>query len=388
VTQAHVDEEAPAEELGRLAEVSRLALKLGCTAFGGPAAHIAMLRTEVVDRRKWLSAQDFLDLLGATNLLPGPNSTEMVMLTGERRAGWRGLVAAGILFILPAACMVLALAWAYVRYGSTPAVTWVLYGIKPVIIAVVAQALWVFSRTAIKGISGAIVGVAVLVLYFAGVNTIALLIGGGLVTAALTRGSELFQKRPMVAVPSMLTATAAAATQASLLTLFLNFLKIGAVLYGSGYVLLAFLRSEFVNNLHWLTDTQLLDAVAIGQVTPGPVFTTATFVGYLVASWQGAVVATVGIFLPAFVYTAAVRPIVPRLRASPWLGAVLDGVNVAAVGLMAAVTIDLGRTAIVDALTAVMAATAAIALFRFKVNSVWLVLAGGMIGYVYGLAGG
>jgi chromate transporter len=382
-----VETAAVASEPARLGEVARLALRLGFTAFGGPAAHIAMLRTEVVDRRKWIPAQDFLDLLGATNLLPGPNSTEMVMLTGERRAGLRGLVAAGTLFILPAACMVLALAWAYVRYGGTPAVTWILYGITPVIIAVVAQALWAFSRTAIKGIAPAIVGVAVLALYFGGVNTIALLIGGGLAVAALAQGRELIERRAVTVAPSVLAVSAAGA-QASLLTLFLTFLKIGAVLYGSGYVLLAFLRSDFVNNLHWLTDKQLLDAVAIGQVTPGPVFTTATFVGFLVGSWWGAVLATIGIFLPAFVYAAAVRPVVPRLRSSPLLGAMLDGVNVAAVGLMAAVTIDLGRSAIVDAPTAVLAVAAAIALFRFRVNSVWLVLAGGAIGYVFRLAGG
>jgi chromate transporter len=346
-----------------------------------------MLRTEVVDKRHWLSAQDFLDLIGATNLLPGPTSTEVVMLTGERRAGWRGLIVAGVLFILPAACMMLALAWAYVRYGSTPAVTWILYGIKPVVIAIVAQALWAFSRTAVKGIPAAIVGLAVLALYFVGVNIIALLIGGALAVAAMTRGKELVERRSVILAPSLITASVAGGTPVSLLTLFLTFLKIGAVLYGSGYVLLAFLRADFVNNLHWLTDQQLLDAVAIGQVTPGPLFTTATFIGYLVGSWWGAVVATIAIFLPSFVYAAAIRSIVPRLRSSPWLGAMLDGVNVAAVGLMAAVTVDLGRAAIVDALTAVMALAAAVALFRFRVNSVWLVLAGGVIGYVYGVAG-
>jgi chromate transporter len=350
-----------------------------------------MLRTEVVDRRRWLTAQDFLDLLGATNLLPGPNSTEMVMLTGERRAGLRGLVTAGALFILPATCMVLALAWAYVRYGTRPAVGWVLYGIKPVIIAVVVQALWAFSRTAIRGIPEAIVGIAVLALYFVGVNIIVLLIGGGLAVMAVTQGKSRgpgergsMGAAPLLAAP----AAAAAAVPVSLLTLFLTFLKIGAVLYGSGYVLLAFLRSDFVNNLHWLTDQQLLDAVAMGQVTPGPVFTTATFVGYIVGSWWGAVLATLGIFLPSFVYAAAVRPLVPRLRSSPWLGSLLDGVNVAAVGMMAAVTVDLGRTAITDALTAALCAAAGVVLFRFRVNSVWLVLVGGGIGYLYRFGGG
>ena len=286
-------------------EVTGLALKLGFIAFGGPAAHIAMLRDEVVSRRKWVSDQHFLDLLGATNLIPGPNSTEMVMHVGHERAGRRGLVAAGAGFILPAAAIVLALAWLYVRYGTTPTAEWLLYGVKPVIIAVVVQALWGLLRTAVKGPSLAAVGVAVLALYLLGLDEILLLFGGGLLVVVIhnldrvRRGGAL----PSVAIAPLLGVTLpwlaqAASVPYSPVTLFLNFLKIGSVLYGSGYVLLAFLRGDFVERLGWLTSDQLLDAVAIGQFTPGPVFTTATFVGYVVGGFPGAILATVGIFLP------------------------------------------------------------------------------------------
>ncbi len=378
-----------------LGEVSRLALKLGFIAFGGPAAHIAMLRDEVVVRRKWLTEQHFLDLLGATNLIPGPNSTEMVIHVGHERAGIRGLIAAGACFILPAATMVALLAWLYSRYSTTPTAQWLLYGVKPVIIAVVVQALWGLLRTAVTGPFLAAVGVSTLGFYLLGINEIALLFGGGAVVM-LTRNLGrlrrsgaggtacllpplLLQSAPAALAP----AAAATGTAFSLGTLFLTFLKIGSVLYGSGYVLLAFLRNDFVERLGWLTDQQLLDAVAVGQFTPGPVFTTATFVGFLVGGWPGAVLATLGIFLPAFVLVAAVNPLVPRLRRSPWMGAFLDGVNVAAVGLMAAVTWELGRSALVDGLTLLLAVTAAVLLVYYKVNSAWLVLGGGLIGLLY-----
>lgn len=385
---------ARSADQGRLAEVARLALKLGFTAFGGPAAHIAMLRDEAVTRRGWVTDEHFLDLLGATNLIPGPNSTEMVMHIGHVRAGWRGLIVAGACFILPAALIVLGLAWAYVAYGTTPAAEWLLYGVKPVIIAVVAQALWGLGKTAVKGALLAAVGLAALALALAGVDELALLVAGGLLVMIVRNLGRIRRDAPPLAAllpiaggaPAWLGMAAAPAVDLGLL--FLIFLKIGAVLYGSGYVLLAFLRTDFVVRLGWLTDQQLLDAVAVGQFTPGPVFTTATFIGYLLGRVPGAVLATVGIFLPSFVFVAAVNPLVPRMRRSPWLGALLDGVNVAALGLMAAVTWQLGRAAVLDWLTGLLALLAAFLLFRFKVNSAWLVLGGGLIGLIYRLLGG
>jgi chromate transporter len=396
MSEGREKEGAVAAERGALGEVAWLALKLGFTAFGGPAAHIAMLHEEVVTRRKWIGEQHFLDLLGATNLIPGPNSTEMVIHVGRVRAGWRGLVVAGILFILPAASIVLALAWAYVRYGATPTATWLLYGIKPVIIAVVAQALWSLGKSAVKGPFLALVGVAVFGLYLFGLDELLLLFGGGLLVMVVENIGRLRREGGMPAAvvvpllgllaPGM--AQVAGAVPVSLARLFLIFLKIGAVLYGSGYVLLAFLHNDLVQGPGWLTEQQLLDAVAIGQFTPGPVFTTATFIGYVLGSWPGAILATVGIFLPSFLFVAAVNPLIPLLRRSPWMGALLDGVNVAAVGLMAAVTLALGRAAVVDWLTAVLALLAAVLLIRFKVNSAWLVLGGGGVALVYRFWGG
>jgi chromate transporter len=380
----------PAFQTDGLAEVAQVALKLGVTAFGGPAAHIAMLREETVVRRQWLTDAYFLDLVGATNLIPGPNSTEMVIHVGYLRAGWRGLLAAGTLFILPAATIVLALGWAYVEYGTTPAGESLLYGIKPVVIAVVAQALWGLGRAALRGPLLLAIGTAAAALYLVGFNELVILFGSALLVLIARTAQRMSPRQlgaalaaplgglPLTLVPVPLLQAVAAPV--SLMTLFLSFLKIGAVLYGSGYVLLAFLRNDFVERLGWLTDQQLLDAVAIGQMTPGPVFTTATFVGYLVAGVPGAILATVGIFLPAFVFVALLHPLVPRLRRYPWTAAMLDGVNVAAVGLMAAVTWLLGRDAIVDPLTAAIAVIAAILLIRFRSNSAWLVLAGAIVG--------
>lgn len=374
-----------------LREVSRLALKLGCVAFGGPAAHIAMLREEVVTRRGWMTEQHFLDLLGATNLIPGPNSTEMVIHIGHERAGLRGLIAAGALFILPAATLVALLAWVYSRFGSTPTAQGLLYGVKPVIVAVVAQALWGLLKTAVKGPLLGAVGVGVLALYLLGLNEILLLFGAGALVmlvrhfreqGAAPGVSALFPPLLLQAAAPAVAPVAASGAAFSLGTLFLTFLKIGSVLYGSGYVLLAFLRNDFVERLGWLTDQQLLDAVAVGQFTPGPLFTTATFVGFLVGGWPGAALATVGIFLPAFLFVAVLNPLIPKLRSSPRMAAFLDGVNVAAVGLMAAVAWELGRSAIFDPLTVGLALAAAVLLVRFKLNSAWLVLAGAVVGLV------
>jgi chromate transporter len=386
---AAAQEEGVTATPGTLAEVAWVALKLGCTAFGGPAAHIAMLREEAVVRRRWLSDAYFLDLIGATNLIPGPNSTEMVIHVGYLRAGWRGLLVGGTLFILPAAIIVTLFAWAYVAYGTTPAGESLLYGIKPVVIAVVLQALWGLGRTAVKSLFLLAVGIVAAALYLLGGHELAILFGGALLVLLLRGARQRWSgmTRMSAAAPLGLLPLSTlpivvlqAAVPVSLTTLFLTFLKIGAVLYGSGYVLLAFLRTDFVEQLGWLTDQQLLDAVAVGQFTPGPVFTTATFVGYLVAGVPGAAVATVGIFLPAFVFVALLHPLVPRLRRYPWTAALLDGVNVAAMGLMAAVALQLGRDAIVDPVTALIALIAALLLIRYRVNSALLVLAGGVVG--------
>ncbi|HEY7539198.1 MAG TPA: chromate efflux transporter [Methylomirabilota bacterium] len=373
---------------GSLREVAALFLKLGFVAFGGPAAHIALMRDEVVRRRRWMTEQQFLDLLGASNLIPGPTSTELAIYLGYARGGWRGLVLAGALFILPAALISLALAWLYVRYGSSPQAAWLLYGIKPVIIAVVVQAIWALARTAVKGWLLAATGALVLALYAAGFNEIVLLLGAGvLVAAARSWGRRRRSARmlalaplPMLAAPALPAAVAASAVDP--VSLFLVFLKIGAVLYGSGYVLLAFLRNDFVVRLGWLTDQQLIDAVAVGQLTPGPVFTTATFIGYVVAGASGAALSTLAIFLPSFVFVALVYPFVPRLRASAPMSAFLDGVNVAAIGLMLAVTWQLARSAVVDWPSAGVAVVATVLLLRWRINSVWLIAGGATFGAI------
>lgn len=369
---------------GRLKEVIALFLRLGFTAFGGPAAHIAIMRDEVVRRRRWVDDQTFLDLLGATNLIPGPNSTEMTMHLGYVRAGWPGLIAGGTCFVLPAMLMVIGLGWVYQRYGTTPEVGWLLYGIKPVVIGLILNALWALGRRAVKGWLTAVVGAVVLGLYFLGYNEIALLFGGGVVVM-LASNLHRLRKMPLGAalLPAIGLATPLAAASASgfsLPLLFATCLKIGAVLYGSGYVLLAFLRADFVTRLGWLTDQQLLDAIAVGQVTPGPLFTSATFIGYMLGGVQGALLATLGIFLPSFVFVAISNPFVPRLRRSPWFGGLLDGVNVASLALMAAVTLQVARASVVDWITALVAIAATVLLLRFKVNSTWLVLAGGLVG--------
>jgi chromate transporter len=372
-------------------EVARVFGTLGVIAFGGPAAHIALMREEIVRRRRWVSDERFVDLLGMTNLIPGPNSTEMAIHLGYARAGWGGLVAAGIAFIVPAMLIVLALAWAYVRYGALPHAAWLLYGIKPVIIAVVVHAMWGLLRSVISTPLLAAVGIAALALYLTGANELAVLFGGGLAVVFARQAGGWWRGgaaalMAVTGLPALAGADTARAAGAGLGTLFLLFLKIGSVLYGSGYVLLAFLRNDFVERYGWLTDQQLLDAVSIGQFTPGPVFTTATFVGYLIAGWPGALVATLGIFLPSFVFVALSHPLIPRIRASRWTASMLDGVNAAALGLMAAVTLTLARGAVVDWLTGLLTIAAAVVLITFRVNSAWLVMAGAAAGITYGFA--
>ena len=380
----------PTRAPGRLGEVARVFLWLGLTAFGGPAAHIGIMREEFVRQRGWVDDQHFLDLLGATNLIPGPNSTEMAIHLGFVRAGWRGLIVAGVCLILPAVLIVIVLAALYVQYGTTPAANWLLYGIKPVVLAIVAHALYGLARTAVKGWLTGIVGATVLVLALFGLSELVLLFVGGLVVMLLANLRRLrvapALALPVFALPSLLLQSAV--VPFSLAQLFWNFLKIGSVLYGSGYVLLAFLRADFVERLGWLTDQQLLDAVAIGQVTPGPLFTTATFIGYILGGVPGAVIATVGIFLPAFVFVAISNPLLPRIRQSLWAGALLDGVNVASLGLMAAVTVVLAQAALIDPVTIMVALVALALLIRYKLNSMWLVFAGALIGIGYRLITG
>ncbi|HEX9680096.1 MAG TPA: chromate efflux transporter [Anaerolineales bacterium] len=356
-------------------------LKLGLTAFGGPAAHIAMMHDETVRRRRWFSDQDFLDLVGATNLIPGPNSTEMAVHIGFLRAGWPGLILGGLSFIGPAVLIVLGLAWVYVRFGAAPEAEGLLYGVKPVVIAVIVQAIWNLGRAAVKGpLTGAIAATAV-VLYFLGFNEIGLLFAGGLVVMLVRNFARLRPPRwSALLIPWGGVAGLTPAVPFGLPLLFLTFLKIGAVLYGSGYVLLAFLRADLVVRFGWLTDTQLLDAIAIGQVTPGPVFTTATFIGFLLGGLPGALLATVGIFLPSFVFVALSSPLIPRIRHSPWLNGLLDGVNAVAVGMMAAVTWLLAKTSLTDLPTVGIALASLVFLIRFKVNSTWLIAAGAILG--------
>jgi chromate transporter len=366
---------------GRLRELLAVFGTLGVIGFGGPAAHIALMRREVVDRRHWLTDQQMLDLVGITNLIPGPNSTEMAMHVGRLRAGGIGLVVAGLAFILPAAAIVLAMAWAYVTYGSTPTGHALLYGIKPVVVAIIASALVAFGRTALRGPLRVVAAVATALLWLAGVNELVLMAAGALLVAGVRLGT----RHPWAAVGIVLPAATAVAS-VNLLTLGAVFLKAGALLYGSGYVLLAFLRGDLVERLGWLTDAQLLDAVAIGQVTPGPLFTTATFVGYVLAGLPGALVATVAIFAPAFVFVALVGPLAERVRKRPVTAALLDGVNAAALGLMAAVSVQLGLAAIRDPFTALLFAAAAVALW-LRVPSVAVVVGGATLGILGAAAG-
>ncbi|MCP3100122.1 chromate efflux transporter [Myxococcus sp. K15C18031901] len=380
---------APPSPRGQaLGELALLFLRLGTTAFGGPAAHVALMEDEVVRRRRWLTHEEFVDLLGAANLIPGPNSTELAIHIGHRRAGWPGLLVAGTCFILPAFLIVLGIAWGYARFGALPDVSALLHGVKAVIIAVVLQALWGLTRTVVRTRPAAVVGLAVVAAAFLGVNELWLLLASGLAVLAwraagrARTGVDASGRSVVSPWPMMVGMGAGAVVPFSQQGLFVFFLKVGSVLYGSGYVLLAFLRADLVERFGWLTEAQLLDAVAVGQVTPGPVFTTATFIGYVLGGPTGAVVATVGIFLPAFFFVAVSGPLVPRLRRSWAAGAFLDGVNVASLALMAVVTWQLGRAALVDVWTVGLAALSAVLLIRYRVNSAWLVLGGAAVGWL------
>lgn len=368
----------------RLRELASVFLKLGTIAFGGPAAHVAMMDEEVVQRRQWMSREKLLDLMGVTNLIPGPNSTELAIHIGYERGGWRGLLVAGSCFILPAMLTVWFLAFLYHRYQQVPQLDWLLYGIKPVIIAVILQALWKLGGKALKSSLTKIAALGVIVAAFLGINEIALLLVAGLLVMLLKNwrssrplGGWLF---PVMGIGTVNMGNNSAVT-AHWSQIFLFFLKIGSVLYGSGYVLLAFLQRDLVERYQWLTSQQLLDAIAIGQFTPGPVFTTATFIGYLLGGNLGAIAATVGIFLPAFVLVLIINPWVNYLQKSPWFRGFLDGVNAASFGLMAVVTITLAQTALQDVLTLILMLASGVAVFRWQINTALLVLIGGIIGF-------
>ncbi|HTF32298.1 MAG TPA: chromate efflux transporter [Myxococcota bacterium] len=375
-------------------ELAALFLRLGSTAFGGPAAHIAVMESEVVRRRRWLTPEEFLDMMGAANLIPGPNSTEMAIHIGYRRAGLAGVLVAGSAFILPAALLTLGLAWAYVRFGALPQMTAFFYGAKPAIITVVAQALWRLGRAAVRSrflaaaalvaLTAAAAGIDELVVLFA---TPALVAGVQLGSRARTREEKTRKMGATAGALSLGASGAGVVTAAAPFTmagLFLFFLKVGSVLFGSGYVLLAFLRADLVERWHWLTSSQLLDAVTAGQLTPGPVFTTATFIGYVLGGVKGALLATIGIFLPAFFFVAVSAPLVPRLRASQSAAALLDGLNVASLALLAFVTWQLLRSAIVDFPTALIATASALLLFAVRLNPAWIVIGAGVVGIVFG----
>ncbi len=378
------------DQKNRLKEISAVFFKLGTTAFGGPAAHIAMMDDEIVKKRKWLEKDKFLDLLGATNLIPGPNSTELAIHLGYERGGWLGLILAGTCFIVPAMLIVLVFAMMYVKYGSLPEVSNILYGIKPVIIAIVLQALIRLGQSAIKNKTLGFIGMAVIALSFLGMNEILLLAIAGISMMLISnvkkfKNNKLFSFAPILLPFGALAPNLIQAKSMSIVSIFLTFLKIGSVLYGSGYVLLAFLEADFVERLGILTSQQILDAVAVGQFTPGPVFTTATFIGYLIQGIPGAILATIGIFLPAFVLVGLLNPIIPKLRSSKLIASVLDGVNVASWGLMAVVSLKLGISAVVDIPTTLLALASLVVVFKFKINSAWLVLSGGTIGFLLSL---
>lgn len=387
--------------LNRLTELAQLFLKLGLISFGGPTAHVAMMEDEVVSRREWLSKAQFLDLLGATNLIPGPNSTEMAIHIGYVYAGWLGLIVAGVSFILPAVLIAIGLGWGYVSFGTMPQVAGLLDGIKPAVLGIVAAALWRLGHKAVKTSKLLTIGmfVAGLVWFVQVPEIIALLIGGitGMIWLQIpTSGSHSDRSTHLLVagVTTGIALKASATTIAlakdipvSLVQLGYSFLKIGSTLFGGGYVLISLVQSEFVDKYGWLTQSQLLDAISIGQFTPGPILSTATFIGYVIAGIPGSIVATVAIFLPSFFLVAATNPLIPHLRKSVWVAAFLDAVNVSAVALMVVVTIQLALSTIglppqVDWIAGSIAIGSTILGLRFQVSSAWLVLCGAIIGQI------
>lgn len=370
-------------EQNNLKAVAKLFFKLGVTAFGGPAAHIAMMREEVVVKRKWLSEQHFLDLIGATNLIPGPNSTEMAMHIGQERAGYKGLIVAGLCFIVPAVFITGIFAWLYKQYGQLPAVQPFVYGISPAIIAVILMAVYPLAKTSIKSIELGIIGLAVMILSLLNFNEIYLMFSAGIIALLLTyfkqsKINRLNSILPFVFLPFS-TTTIVAVTNANL---FWIFLKIGAILYGSGYVLFAFLDTELVAT-GILTRQQLIDAIAVGQFTPGPVFSSVTFIGYQINGFYGAVISTIGIFLPSFAFVALLNPMIKRMRSSKLFAAFLDAVNVASVAIIIAICYVMGKDTINDWRTIFIAISSIMLIFKYrKINSAFIVLGGSLSGYL------
>ncbi|WP_341528360.1 chromate efflux transporter [Nostoc sp. UHCC 0302] len=390
----------------RLGELAKLFFKLGVIGFGGPVAHIAMIEDEVVKRRQWLTREHFLDLLGATNLIPGPNSTEMAIHVGYVYAGWLGLIVSGVCFILPAVLITGGFAWVYVTYGTLPQVAPLLYGIKPAVLAIILNSLWGLAKKAVKTRQLLVIalGVALLAFLWKQQEVIALLIGGLLGMIWLHSGDKDDKSKVNLALASLTTSATFKATAASAVVTTTStvplwqlggfFLKVGSVLFGGGYLLIAFLQGELVQEYGWLTQQQLLDAIAIGQFTPGPVLSTATFIGYIIAGVPGAIVSTIGIFLPSFLFVAALNPLIPRLRSSSWTKAFLDAVNVSAVALMVVTTLQLGYATLIvqkapyiDFLAVAIAITSAVLAISFRANAAWLVLGGALIGWSASIVG-
>lgn len=364
-------------------EIIRLFLKLGIISFGGPAAHIAMMQQEVVEKRKWMSEQHFLDLLGATNLIPGPNSTEMAIHIGYDKGGWRGLLAAGLCFILPAVLITGIFAFLYHQYGQLPELKAFIYGIKPAIIAVIVGAVYPLAKKSIKSLFLGIAGIVVLIASLWGINEIYLMFGAGLLAVALF----YFQNRKNNMMPSIVPILLVQINTANFFSetntkLFWIFLKIGAILYGSGYVLFAFLDTELVAT-GLLSREQLMDAIAVGQFTPGPVFSSVAFIGYQINGWSGALLSTIAIFLPSFVFVALLHPLMKKMRQSGGLSAFLDAVNVASVAIIAAVCFTMAKETITDWRTILIALISAFVIFKFKkINSAFIVLGGALLGYL------
>lgn len=370
-----------------LDEIARQFLRLGFIAFGGPAAHIALMEEEFVRRRQWVTRERFLDLVGAVSLLPGPSSTELAIYLGQIRGGLLGLIFAGVTFILPAAVLIVGLAWGYVRFGSVPQVAGLLFGVKPVVVVLIAQAIGALGKTALKTWALGVLSAAGLALAILGAPPLALLIGAGVAWMLINRIS-----RARITGAAFLSlfmsgtgSSVSAAVSTNVTAVFLYFLKVGAALFGSGYVLLALLRADLVVRLHWLTEAQLLDAIAVSQATPGPFFTVATFIGYLLAGWRGAAVATLGMFLPAFVLVAATAKILPKMRQSGVASAFLDGVNAAALAMMAFVGWQFARATMVSSPACVLAAISAILIWRYRLNSAWAIVGGAAAGVILSL---
>jgi len=387
----------PPLEPATLAEVARSYLRLGLTAFGGPAAHLAFMRSELVVRRGWVTEHELLDLIGGASLLPGPTSTEVALMLARRRKGWWAMLIAGACFILPSVVLVVALSWAYVHYGTTNAGAGILFGIKPVVVAIIANAVVGLARTAVKSWLLGAAAIAALAAYFLGVSPRLILLGAAAVVTLAANGDRWIRNAPdaLGSVPVLMASrhvghrvgpAPSHLVKVSLWAVFLEFLKLGAIVFGSGYVLVTYLRGDLVLHGHWLTEAQLLATVAIGQVTPGPVFTTATSIGYVVGGLPGALIATVAIFLPSFVLVAALMPLLSRARRAKWSASALDGVNAGAVALMAGVTVQLGRASVLGWLTALVALVSLALLVRWRMNSTWLVVAGAVVGLVHAFA--